>query len=137
MLLSADAFGGSSKLVETCVEYAGIREQFGRPIGSFQAVKHLLADLAVRTEPSRGLLWYAAYAFDALPEESERTAALAKAHFTDRYIQTARDAVELHGGIGFTWECDVQIWFKRALFDRAYLGTPDYHRERSARIAGW
>ena len=120
-----------------CVEYARGREQFGRPIGAFQAVKHHLADMAVRTEPSRGLLWYAAYAFDALPKEAERTAALAKAHFTDRYMQTARNAVELHGGIGFTWECDVQIWFKRALFDRAYLGTPDHQRERCARLAGW
>jgi alkylation response protein AidB-like acyl-CoA dehydrogenase len=137
VLLSADAFGGASKLVEMCVEYSRTREQFGRPIGSFQAVKHQLADLAVRTEPSRGLLWYAAYAFDALPDEACRTVALAKAHFTDRYMQTARDAVELHGGIGFTWECDVQIWFKRALFDRAYLGTPDHHRERCARLAGW
>ncbi len=137
VLLSADAFGGGSRLVEMCIEYARSREQFGRPIGAFQAVKHHLADMAVRTEPSRGLLWYAAYAFDALPEEAERTAALAKAHFTDRYMQTARNAVELHGGIGFTWECDVQIWFKRALFDRAYLGTPDHQRERCARLAGW
>ena len=137
VLLSADALGGASKLVEMCVEYARSREQFARPIGSFQAVKHHLAEMAVRTEPSRGLLWYAAYAFDALPDEAERTAALAKAHFTDRYMQTARDAVELHGGIGFTWECDVHIWFKRALFDRSYLGTPDHQRERCAHLAGW
>jgi alkylation response protein AidB-like acyl-CoA dehydrogenase len=137
VLLSADAFGGASALIETCVEYARTREQFGRPIGSFQAIKHQLADLALRTETSRGLLWYAAYAFDAVPDESVRTAALAKAHFTDRYLQTAREAVEIHGGIGFTWDCDVQIWFKRALFDRAYLGTPDHHRERSARLANW
>ncbi len=137
VLLSVDAFGGASKLVEICVEYARTREQFDRPIGSFQAVKHHLADIAVRTEPSRGLLWYAAYACDALPDETERAAALAKAHFTECYMQTARDAVELHGGIGFTWDCDVQIWFKRALFDRAYLGTPDHHRERCARLAGW
>lgn len=137
VLLSADAFGGASALVEACVDYARTREQFDRPIGSFQAVKHQLADLALRTETSRGLLWYAAYAFDAVPEESERTAALAKAHFADRFMQTARDAVGLHGGIGFTWECDVQVWFKRALFDRAYLGTPDHHRERAAALAGW
>ena len=100
-------------------------------------VLQFLTYMAGRTEPSRGLLWYAAYGFDALPEEAERTAALAKAHFTDRYMQTARNAVELHGGIGFTWECDVQIWFRRALFDRAYLGTPDHQRERCARLAGW
>ena len=64
-------------------------------------------------------------------------AAVAKAHITDCAVEIARDAVELHGGLGFTWECDVQIWLKRALFDRAFLGTPDTHRERSAALGGY
>jgi alkylation response protein AidB-like acyl-CoA dehydrogenase len=137
VLLAADAFGGASRLVETCVQYAKTREQFGVTIGHFQALKHQLADMAIEVEPSRGLYWYAAHAADHLPDERARSAALAKAHVTDLYMQVARDAVEAHGGIGFTWECDVQIWFKRAMFDRAFLGQPALHRERAARLAGW
>ncbi|MFP6606605.1 MAG: acyl-CoA dehydrogenase family protein [Myxococcota bacterium] len=137
VLLAADAFGGASRLVEMSVEYAKTREQFGVTIGHFQALKHQLANMAVEVEPARGLYWYAAHAMDHVHDESERTAAVAKAHITDRYMQVARDAVEAHGGIGFTWECDVQIWFKRAMFDRAFLGTPDVHRARAADLAGW
>jgi alkylation response protein AidB-like acyl-CoA dehydrogenase len=137
VLLAADAFGCGSRLVEMSVEYARNREQFGVTIGHFQALKHQLANMAVEIEPSRALYWYAAHAFDHVPEESERAAALAKAHITDRAMQIARDAVEAHGGIGFTWECDVQIWFKRCMFDRAFLGNPAVHRERAAALAGW
>ncbi len=137
VLLAADAFGGAWRLVEDSTEYAKTREQFGQPIAQFQAVKHRLADMAVEIEPARGLYWYAAHAFDHLPEESERAAAMAKAHITDRFMQVARDAVEIHGGIGFTWECDVQIWFKRAMFDRTFLGNPSVHRERCAQLANW
>jgi alkylation response protein AidB-like acyl-CoA dehydrogenase len=137
VLLAADAFGGASRLVEASVEYARTREQFGVVIGQFQALKHQLADMALEVEPTRGLYWYAAHAFDHVPEEAERSAALAKAHVTDVFMQVARDAVEAHGGLGFTWECDVQIWFKRAMFDRAFLGTPSLHRERAAVLAGW
>jgi alkylation response protein AidB-like acyl-CoA dehydrogenase len=137
VLLAADACGGAWKLVQMSVDYAGTREQFGQPIAQFQAVKHRLADMAVEVEPARGLYWYAAHAFDHLPEESERAAALAKAHLTDVFVEVARDAVEVHGGIGFTWECDVQIWFKRAMFDRAFLGTPEVCRARAAELAGW
>jgi alkylation response protein AidB-like acyl-CoA dehydrogenase len=69
--------------------------------------------------------------------DATRAAALAKAHITDRAMEVARDAVEAHGGIGFTWECDVHIWFKRAMFDRLFLGTPEKHRERTAALGGW
>jgi len=137
VLLAADAFGGASRCVELSVEYAKTRVQFGVTIGHFQAVKHQLANMAVEIEPARSLYWYAAHAFDHLPAESRRHAALAKAHLSDRFMQIARDTVEVHGGIGFTWECDVQIWYKRAMFDRAFLGTPAVHRERAARLAGW
>ena len=132
VLLAADAFGGASRCVEMSVEYAQTREQFGVTIGHFQALKHQLASMALEVEPARSLFWYAAYAFDRAPEESERMAAVAKAHLTDRFMAVARDAVEAHGGIGYTWECDVQIWFKRAMFDRTFLGTPAVHRERAA-----
>jgi alkylation response protein AidB-like acyl-CoA dehydrogenase len=137
VLLAADAFGGAWQLVEFAVEYAKTREQFGQKIGEFQAVKHQLADMAVEIEPARSLYWYAAHAFDHIPEEAEQVAATAKAHLTDRYAQVARDTVEIYGGIGLTWECEVHMWLKRALFDRAYLGTPDVHRERTAQLAGW
>jgi alkylation response protein AidB-like acyl-CoA dehydrogenase len=137
VLLSADAFGGAERLVEMSVEYSKTREQFGVKIAHFQALKHQLANMAVEVEPSRALYWYAAHAMDHVADESERTAALAKAHITDRFMEVARDAVEAHGGLGFTWECDVQIWFKRAMFDRAFFGTPSLHRERAADLAGW
>lgn len=136
-LLAADAFGGSHRLLDMCVEYAKTREQFGVTIGSFQGLKHQLANMAVDVEPNRGLYWFAAYAQDHVPEEAVRVAAIAKAHITDRFMQIARDSVEAHGGIGFTWECDVQIWFKRAMFDRAFLGSPAEHRERSVQLAPW
>ena len=137
VLLAADAFGVANRLLDLCVDYAGTREQFGVTIGHFQALKHQLANMAVEIEPSRGLWWYAAHAQDRVPEDAERYAALAKAHVSDVAMQLARDSVEAHGGIGFTWECDVQIWFKRALFDRAWLGTPELHRERVAELSGW
>jgi alkylation response protein AidB-like acyl-CoA dehydrogenase len=137
VLLAADAFGGASKLVAMSVEYAKNREQFGVTIGHFQALKHQLANMAVEIEPSRALYWYAAHALDHLPSEAERSAALAKSHITERYQQVARDATEAHGGIGYTWEGDTQIWFKRALFDRVFLGTPRIHKDRVAALAGW
>jgi alkylation response protein AidB-like acyl-CoA dehydrogenase len=137
VLLAADAHGGASRCVDLAVGYAKTREQFGVTIGHFQALKHQLANMALEVEPSRALWWYAAHAFDSLPGEAPRAAALAKAHLTDVYMQVARDTVEAHGGIGFTWECDVQIWFKRAIYDRTFGGSPAVHRERAAKLAGW
>jgi len=137
VLLAADAFGGASRLVDVTVEYAKLREQFGVTIAHFQALKHQLANMALEVEPGRALSWYAAHAFDEAPDDAPRMAALAKAHLGDRFLQVARDAVEVHGGIGYTWECDVQIWFKRAIFDRTYLGSSAVHRERAAKLAGW
>jgi len=137
VLLAADAFGGASTLVERSVDYAKSREQFGVTIGHFQALKHQLATMAVEIEPARALYWYAAHAQDHVPGEAERSAAIAKSHITERFQQIARDAVEAHGGIGFTWEGDVQIWFKRAMFDRVFLGTPRLHQARAADLAAW
>lgn len=137
VLLAADAIGGATRCLEMSVEYAKTRQQFGVVIGQFQALKHQLADMALAIEPSRGLYWFAAHALDHATDEAERTAAVAKAHITDAFMQVARDSVEAHGGIGFTWEGDVQIWFKRAMFDRAFLGSPSHHRARSAELGGW
>jgi len=137
VLISADAFGGAAKLVDMSVEYAKNREQFGVTIGHFQGLKHQLANMAVEIEPTRALYWYAAHALDHVPDESARCAAIAKSHITERYQQVARDATEAHGGIGYTWEGDTQIWFKRAMFDRVFLGTPRVHQNRAADLAGW
>jgi len=136
-LLAADAFGAASHLIDITVAYALTREQFGQKIAGFQAVKHQLARLGTEIEPTRALYWYAAHAFDHLADDRARAAALAKAHITDHAVDAGRMCVELHGGIGFTWECDVQIWLKRCLFDRAFLGTPASLRSRCADLAGW
>jgi alkylation response protein AidB-like acyl-CoA dehydrogenase len=137
VLLAADAFGAAHQLVRATVEYLKTRQQFGQPLAQFQGVKHQLANMALEVDPTRGLWWYAAHAFDHAPDGASRAAALAKAHVTDRAQQVVRDAVEAHGGIGFTWECDVQIWFKRVMFDRLWLGAPELHRERYAALEGW
>jgi alkylation response protein AidB-like acyl-CoA dehydrogenase len=137
VLLAADAYGGGMACIDASVEYAKTREQFGVKIGTFQALKHQLADMAVEIHPTRGLVWYAAHAFDHLPEEAAAAAANAKAHVTDRFVDIARGTVEAHGGLGYTWECDVQFWFKRALFDWAMLGSPNLHRRRAADLLGW
>lgn len=137
VLLAADAFGGASRCLAMAVDYAKTRQQFGTVIGQFQALKHQLANMAVEIEPARGLYWYAAHAFDHLPKAAPRACALAKSHLADRFLQVARDATEVHGGIGYTWEYDLHLWFKRAMFDSAWLGTPREHRVRAADLAGW
>jgi alkylation response protein AidB-like acyl-CoA dehydrogenase len=137
VLLAADAFGAAHHLVRATAAYLQTRQQFGQPLAQFQALKHQLANMALDVDPTRGLWWFAAHAFDHAPDRAPRAAALAKAHVTERAQHVARDAVEAHGGIGFTWECDVQIWFKRVAFDRLWLGAPALHRERYAALEGW
>jgi alkylation response protein AidB-like acyl-CoA dehydrogenase len=137
VLVAADAYGGSRRCLEMARDYALQREQFGQIIGSFQAVKHQLANMATELEPSLSLLWYAAHAFDHIEDEAARHAAMVKAHMTDLYDRITRDATELHGGIGFTWEFDLHLWFRRAIFDRSFLGEANYHRQRAADLAGW
>ena len=137
VLLAADAYGGARRCLDMTVKYALTREQFGQSIGAFQAVKHQLADLAADLDPALSLWWYAAHAHDHIPERAERHAAIAKAHLTDLYDRATRVATELHGGIGFTWEYDLHLWFRRAVFDRAFLGEATYHRLRAADLAGW
>jgi alkylation response protein AidB-like acyl-CoA dehydrogenase len=133
-LLAADAFGGASRCVAMSMEYAKVREQYGAPIGQFQGLKHQLVNTAVEIEPARGLFWFAAHAFDHLPDEAPSACALAKAHLGERYMQAARDCIEAHGGIGYTWEYPAQIYFKRAMFDYTYLGRPAQHRARYAEM---
>ncbi len=137
VLIAADAYGGARRCIDMTSKYSLTREQFGQPIGAFQGVKHQLADIVTDVEPSLSLWWYAAHAFDQIPDRAERHAALAKAHLTDLFDRVTRVCTELHGGIGFTWEYDLHLWFRRAIFDRAYLGTAAQHRLRAAELAGW
>jgi alkylation response protein AidB-like acyl-CoA dehydrogenase len=137
VLLAADALGGAEQCLSMAVDYAKQREQFGVVIGQFQALKHQLANMALEVEPARALVWYAAYAWDLQLPDSPRVAAHAKAHLADRFVSVARMAVQAHGGIGYTWDYDLHIWFRRSLFDRAFLGAPSLHRARVAAMAGW
>lgn len=135
--VAADALGAATKLLELDVAYALERKQFGQPIASFQAVKHAIARIATDLEPARSLLWRAAHAQEHEPEGAARWASLVKAHLSDRAMETARASVELHGGYGYTWECEVQMWYKRIALDRCLFGLPAQHRDRCARLAGW
>lgn len=137
VLLAADALGGAEQCLTLSVDYAKQREQFGVVIGQFQGLKHQLANMALEVEPARALVWYAAYAWDLALADSIRVAAHAKAHLADRFVSVARMAVQAHGGIGYTWDYDLQIWFRRSLYDRAFMGAPSLHRARVAEMAGW
>jgi alkylation response protein AidB-like acyl-CoA dehydrogenase len=131
--LAADSLGGAWRAIEMAVEYSKLREQFGRKIGSFQALKHIAAEMVADVEPSRSLVWYAAYAYDERPaSEATRAAAMAKAALGDIYSRTVRRAVEMHGG--FTWEHDLHLWFKRAHVNEVAFGDPPLHRERLATL---
>jgi alkylation response protein AidB-like acyl-CoA dehydrogenase len=129
--------GASDRALALAVDYAKQRKQFGRVIGSFQAVKHLCAEMVAEIEPARALLWYAAHAFDSAPEESPLHALLAKSHLAEVATRVVRTATEVHGGIGFTDECDLHLWFKRTALDRQLLGGPERLRAQAARLQGW
>jgi alkylation response protein AidB-like acyl-CoA dehydrogenase len=135
--LAADGLGGSEQVLDMAVEYSKTREQFGRPIGSFQAMKHMAAEMVADIEPARSLLWYAAHAQDALPREASRAASMAKASLCDIYARSSNRAVQMHGGIGFTWEHDLHFWFKRAKWNELAFGDASLHRERVATLSGF
>ncbi|NVI92808.1 acyl-CoA dehydrogenase family protein [Actinomadura sp. BRA 177] len=134
--LAAEQLGGAQKTLDMTVEYAKVRHQFGRPIGSFQAIKHRCADMFVLVESARSAVLNASGVADESPEELPGAAALAKAYCSDAYFHTAGEAIQIHGGIGFTWEHDAHLYFKRAQGSRQLFGTPDRHRERLAEVAG-
>ncbi|WP_339154019.1 acyl-CoA dehydrogenase family protein [Actinomadura luteofluorescens] len=134
--LAAEQLGGAQRTLDMTVEYAKVRHQFGRPIGSFQAVKHRCADMFVLVESARSAVLNAAAAADESPDELPAAAALAQAYCSEAFFQTAGEAIQLHGGIGFTWEHDAHLYFKRAQSSRELFGSPDRHRERLAALAG-
>ena len=137
VLIAADALGGAQHCTDLSVDYAKTREQFGQPIGRFQGLKHQLAHMALDVEPARALVWYAAYAWDAGLDDAPRAAAMAKAHLCEVYTRATRAAIAAHGGIGYTWEYGLNYWFRRAIHNRAWLGSPAQHRARAAELAGW
>lgn len=136
LVLAADALGGAQECLDRTVAYAQERVQFGRAIGSFQAVKHRLADMMVAIEQARSAVYWAACAIDEGSDEAEFAVHAAKAFACDTYSHCAGEMIQLHGGIGFTWEHDAHLYFKRARSNASLLGTPDWHRERVAALAG-
>jgi alkylation response protein AidB-like acyl-CoA dehydrogenase len=138
--LAAEQMGGASEVLDITVEYTKERVQFNRPVASFQSVKHKAADMMTKAEAARSGVYYAAcVAQDAfvggeLKDELAEAASIAKANVSDAYFQNAGDAIQLHGGVGFTWEYDPHLYFKRAKASEHMLGNSTYHRERLAQI---
>lgn len=134
--LASEALGGAERVLEMTTDYAKQRVQFGRPIGSFQAVKHRLADMMVQVEAAKSAAWYAACVVDEGGDELAEAAAIAKSYCCDAFFECAANAIQLHGGIGFTWEHEAHLYFKRARACATLLGSPAWQRERLAqRIA--
>jgi alkylation response protein AidB-like acyl-CoA dehydrogenase len=127
--LANEMVGGADKLRESAVEYAMMRVQFGRQIGSFQTMKHKSADMLLEVELAKSAAYYAAAAAAEEDEDLPALASLAKASASQAYMQTAINTVQIHGGIGFTWDNDTHLWFKRAKSSEVFLGDPSYHRE--------
>jgi len=127
--LCAEMVGGVQKVLETSTEYAKTRHQFGKPIGIYQAVSHKLADMLVLSESGRSATYYAAWTIDADAPDRSLASSMAKAYVSDAYRKAAGDGIQVHGGIGFTWEHDMHLYFKRAKSSEVTLGDATYHRE--------
>lgn len=127
--LCAEMMGGAQKVLEASTEYAKTRHQFGKPIGIYQAVSHKLADMLVLSESGRSATYYAAWTVDADAPDRSLASSMAKAYVSDAYRKVAGDGIQVHGGIGFTWEHDMHLYFKRAKSSEVTLGDATYHRE--------
>ncbi len=137
IVLAADTLGAAQHMFDQALAFVKRRTQFGRVIGGFQAMKHQFADMVTMLEPCRAMVWYAAYAQDALPGEARLTALQTKAHLGDVGRDIARMATEAHGGMGFTDLLGLHYWFKRISFNRQMLGSPEHCRDEAARLQGW
>ena len=133
--IAAELVGVAQRALEMAVDYAREREQFGRPIGAYQAVSHRCAAMLLATEEARSLTYYAAWTADAEPESLPMAAAMANSRAADAAWESTASALQVFGGIGFTWEHDLQFWLKRARTAGRMLGTPGAHRERVAALA--
>ena len=134
--LAAELTGVAQRAMEIAVEYAKERQQFDRPIGAYQAVSHRCAGMLYEVEEARSLTYYAAWAADAEPESLPLASSMAKARASDAAWRVTNDALQVLGGIGFTWEHDLHFLLKRAKVDAELLGDPRLHRERVAELAG-
>jgi alkylation response protein AidB-like acyl-CoA dehydrogenase len=134
--LAAEQVGGAQRVLEASVEYAKTRIQFGRPIGSFQAIKHKCADMLLEVESAKSAAYYAEWAAAEGSDELPVVASLAKAYCSEAYFHAAAENIQIHGGIGFTWEHDAHLYFKRAKSSELILGDPAYHRELLAQRIG-
>ncbi len=134
--LAAEQVGGAQKVLEMAVEYAKVRVQFGRPIGSFQAIKHKCADMLLEVESAKSAAYYAGWAAAEDNDELPVVASLAKAYCSDAYFHATAENIQIHGGIGFTWEHPAHLYFKRAKSSELMFGDPTYHRELLAQRIG-
>jgi alkylation response protein AidB-like acyl-CoA dehydrogenase len=132
--LCAEMCGGAQRVLEMTTEYAKIRVAFGKPIGSYQGVKHRAADMLVDVENAKSLTYYAAWAVDENATEAALASSMAKAYVSDAYRKVSGAGIQLHGGIGFTWEHDLHLYFKRAKASEFTFGDATYHREKVAQL---
>jgi alkylation response protein AidB-like acyl-CoA dehydrogenase len=130
--LCAEMCGGAQRVLEMSVDYAKVREQFGKPIGSFQAIQHKCANMLVEVESSKSVTYYAAWAVANDVVEAPLAAAMAKAYCSDAYRHVSGEGIQIHGGIGFTWEHDMHIYFKRAKSSEVTFGDATWNREQVA-----
>lgn len=135
--LCSTMVGGIEKVVEMATEYANTRTQFGQPIGRFQAIKHRIVDMRLALESSRSLSYFAGWAIETGSKEMVEAVALAKSFSTESYIQASSDNIQIHGGMGFTWEFDCHFFLKRAKALENYLGSPEDYRNVVAQELGW
>lgn len=131
--LCAEMCGGAQRVLDMSVEYAKVREQFGRPIGSFQAIQHKCANMLVQVESAKSATYYAAWAVANDTPDAPLAAAMAKAYCSDAYRQVSAEGIQVHGGIGFTWEHDMHLYFKRAKGSEVTFGDATWNRELVAR----
>jgi alkylation response protein AidB-like acyl-CoA dehydrogenase len=134
--LAAEQVGGAQQVLDMAVEYAKVRVQFGRPIGSFQAIKHKCADMLLEVESAKSAAYYAGWCASELNDELPAVASLAKAYCSDAYFHATAENIQIHGGIGFTWEHPAHLYFKRAKSSELLFGDPTYHRELLAQRIG-
>jgi len=134
--LSAEICGAAQRVLEITVEYAKLRTAFGKPIGSYQGVKHKCADMLVEIENAKSLTYYAAWAVDEAQTDAPLAVSMAKAAASDAGRKVCAAGIQLHGGIGMTWEHDLQLYLKRAKADEVAFGDASWHRERVAQLMG-
>jgi alkylation response protein AidB-like acyl-CoA dehydrogenase len=130
LALAAEQVGGAQRVLDMAVEYAKVRHQFGRPIGTFQAIKHKASEMMLRVESARAAAYFGAWSVVDDSDEVPMVASLAKAYCSEAFYFAAAENIQIHGGVGFTWEHDAHLYFKRAKSSQLFLGDTAYHRER-------